>query len=130
MNRQNWSSFYPRFVFRCPCLQEIVEKCFLKDLKSFLQIHDEVLTFVLEHGIHRVFTAKCGENLKDCILCCEEHAAIMVFGKKKIDCTAEPSFETLRLQMDPCDPEKTFCKYCVKKYLRESICYFYYLQFN
>ena len=129
-NREKWSNFKPHFVYRCPCLGEVIEKTFLKDFKSFLQIHDEVFTFVLEHGIHRVFTTKCGENLKDCILCCEEHAGIMVFALKKFDCTAQPSFETLRLQINPEDPEKTFCKYCVKNYLRKTFSYFKCLEFN
>ena len=49
--------------------------------------------------------------------------------KKKFDCTAQPSFETLRLQLNPEDFEKTFCKYCVKKYLRETFFYFKSLEF-
>ena len=110
--------------------RKLSKKSFLKGFKSFLQVHDEVFTFVLEHGVHRVFTAKCGENLKDCIFSCEEHSAIMVYGLKKFDCTAQPSFETLRLQMDPEDPEKTFCKYCVKYYLRKTFCYFKGIKFN
>ena len=129
-NREKWSTFKPCFVYRCPCLIKVIEKSFLKDCKSFLQIHDEVFTFVLEHGLHRVFTTKCGENLKDCIFCCEEHASIMVYGLKKFDCTAQPSFETLRLQMDSEDLEKTFCKYCVKYYLRKTFCYFKSIKFN
>ena len=128
--RSSWSMFYPRRVYRCACLGEILEKCFLNDKKSFLEIHDEIFCFVLEHGIQRVFTAKCGENLKDLIMCCEGCASVMVYAKKKYDCTAEASFETLRLQLDPQDPEKIFCKYCVKKYLRKSIQYFYYYKFN
>ena len=129
-NRHQWSKFFPKKVYRFPCLGEIIEKCFLEDFKTFLQIHDEVFTYVLKEGIHRVFTPKCSEKLEDLILSCEEHSGIMVFAHKKFDCTAEPSFETLRLQLDDEDPEKTFCKYCVKKYLRKSISYFYYLKFN
>ena len=61
---------------------------------------------------------------------CEKCASVMVYAQKKFDCTAFPDFETLRLQLDPEDPEKNFCKYCVKKYLRKSIKYFYYYKFN
>lgn len=108
---------------------EILEKCFLNDKLSFLQIHDEVFTYVLEHGLDRVFTAKCGENLKDLIMCCEKCAGVMVYAQKKFDCTATADFETLRLQLDQTDPEKIFCKYCVKKYLRETFFYFKSLEF-
>ena len=128
-NREKWSKFYPKFVYRCPCLGEIIQSCYEKDFKSFLQIHDEIFHFVLEKELRPVFTAKCGENLKDVIFCCENCAGIMVFAKKKFDCTAQPSFETLSLQLNPEDQEKTFCKYCVKKYLRETFFYFKSLEF-
>ena len=128
--RSIWSNFFPRRVYRCACLGEILEKCFEKKKLSFLQIHDEVFTFVLEHGLYRVFTAKCGDNLKDLIMSCEKCSSVMVYAQKKFDCTASADFETLRLQLDPEDPEKNFCKYCVKKYLRKSIKYFYYYKFN
>ena len=62
-----------------------------------------------------VFTAKCGENLKDVIFCCEK--------------CSQPNFETLCLQLDPEDSEKTFCKNCVKKYLRETFFYFKSIEF-
>ena len=127
-NREKWSKFYPKFVYRCPCLGEIIQSCYEKDFKSFLQIHDEMLINVLENGL-MVFTAKCGENLKDVIFCCEQCSGIMVFGKKKFDCTVQPGFETLRLQLNPEDPEKNFCKYCVEKYLRETFFYFKSLEF-
>ena len=129
MNREKWSKFNPRFVYRCSCLGDIIEFCYEKNLKSFLQIHDELLTYVLENGLTRIFTAKCGEDLKDVIFSCENCSGIMVFVKKKFDCTARPSFETLRLQLDPEDNEKNFCKYCVKKYLRETFFYFKSLEF-
>ena len=128
-NREKWSKFNPQFVYRCSCLGDIIQSCYEKDFKSFLQIHDEIFLYVLENGLMRVFTAKCGENLKDVIFCCEECAGIMVFAKKKFDCTAQPSFETLCLQLNPEDHEKTFCKYCVKKYLRETLFYFKSLEF-
>ena len=129
MNREKWSKFIPHFVYRCSCLGDIIQSCYEKNFKSFLQIHDEVLIHVLENGLTRVFTGKCGENLKDIIFCCEECSGIMVFAKKKFDCTAQPSFETLRLQLDPEDHEKIFCKYCVKKYLKETFFYFKSLEF-
>ena len=127
MNREKLSKLNPHFVYRCSCLGDIIQSCYEKDFKSFLQIHDEILIFVLENAPMFVFTAKCGENLKDVIFCCEECAGIMVFAKKKFDCTAQPSFETLQLDLE--DREKTFCKYCVKKYLRETFFYFKSLEF-
>ena len=129
MNREKWSKFNPHFVYRCSCLGDIIQLCYEKNFKSFLQIHDEIFHYVLENELKPIFTAKCGENLKDVIFCCEHCAGIMVFAKKKFDCTARPSFETLRLQIDPEDLEKNYCKYCVKKYLRETFFYFKSIEF-
>lgn len=128
--RSIWSNFFPRRVYRCACLGEILEKCYLNDKLSFLEIHDEIFTYVLEHGLYRVFTTKCGEKLEDLILSCEKCASVMVYAQKKFDCTATADFETLTLKLDPEDQEKIFCKYCVKKYLRKSIKYFYYYSFK
>ena len=86
---------------------------------------------VLNNDIGKVFTVKCGEQLKDCIFCCDKHLSIIIFGKKKFHCTENPSFDNLTLYYNEnkelCNG-KTFCKGCIK-HLRESICYFYFKEF-
>ena len=130
LNREKHANFFPEKVYRCPCLLQVIDQCFENDDNSFVEIHDEVVSFVLENGLPKVYAIKCGENLKDCIFCCEKHVSIMVFAKKKIDCTAEISFETLTINYDDDnDDEKTFCKQCVKKYLRDSVDYFFFKKF-
>ena len=56
----------------------------------------------------------------------------MIFGKKKFDCTEDQSFDNLTLYYNEnkelCNG-KTFCKGCIKHYLRDSICYFYFKEF-
>lgn len=131
-NRQKHGLFFPEKVYRCPCLIDVIDECHLNDLNSFAELHDEVMTFVLERGIPKVYTIKCGENLKDCIFCCSTHLSIMVLGKKKYNCTAQISFENLTIYYNQdkqnCVGE-TFCKGCIKKYLRDSIGYFYFKEF-
>ena len=132
LNRQKHGNFFPEKVYRCPCLMQVIDECYENEQDSFVEIHDEVASFVLERGLPKVYLLKCGSNLKDCIFRCEKHAAIMVLGKKKIDCTSEFSFESLTIYFNEDKQNvigKTFCKGCVKKYLRDSICYFYFKEF-
>ena len=133
LNREKHSNFFPSKVYRCPCLMAIVNDCYENDLNSFVEIHDEVWNFVLnDSDIGKVFAVKCGENLKDCIFVCEKHLSIIIFGKKQFNCTDEPSFDNVTLfyneDKKTCNGE-TYCKGCIKHYLRESICYFYFKEF-
>ena len=132
LNRQKHGNFFPEKVYRCPCLMQVIDECFENEQNLFVEIHDEVVSFVLERGLPKVYALKCGEELKDCILSCEKHASIMVLEKKKIDCTADFSFESLTIYFNEDKNKvvgKTFCKGCVKKYLRDSISYFYFKEF-
>ena len=133
LNREKHSNFFPSRVYRCPCLLAIVEDCFENDLNSFIEIHDEIWNFELNNSdIGKVVAVKCGEQRKDCIFVCEKHLSIIIFAKKQFDCTDEPSFDNVTLFYNE-DKNiwigRTYCKGCIKHYLRESICYFYFKEF-
>ena len=113
LNREKHANFFPLKVYRCPCLMSIIEDCYQNDLNSYVELHDEVWNFTLDNSdIGKVFTVKCGEKLKDCIFCCDKHLSIIIFGKKKFDCTDNPSFDNLTLYYNEnkelCNG-KTFC---------------------
>ena len=133
LNREKHSNFFPLKVYRCPCLLSIVEDCYENELNSFVELHDEVWKSAVDNNdIGKVVAVKCGEKLKDCIFCCEKHLSIIIFGKKKFDCTDYQSFDNLTLYYNESEEVligKTFCKGCIKHYLRESICYFYFKEF-
>ena len=77
--------FFPSKVYRCPCLGQVVDECFDNDLKSFVEIHDQIWEFVLSnHDMSKVFSVKCGEKRKECIFVCEKHLSIIIFGKKSL----------------------------------------------
>ena len=94
-NREKHSNFFPVKVYRCPCLLSIIDDCYENELNSIAELHDEVWNFVLNNNVGKVFAVKCGEQLKDCIFCCDKHLSIIIFGKKKFDCTENPSFDNL-----------------------------------
>ena len=133
LNREKHSNFFPQKVYRCPCLLSIIEDCYENELNSFVELHDEVWNFALDNSdIGKVFAVKCGKKLKDCFFCCEKHLSIMIFAKKKFNCTEDQSFDNLTLYYNESKEVcigKTFCKGCIKHYLRDSICYFYFKEF-
>ena len=132
LNRQKHGNFFPEKVYRCSCVIDVIDDCHLNELDSFPELHDEVFRYVLERGLPKVYALKCGEELKDRIFCCSDHLSVMILGKKKYDCTAEITFENLTIYYNEDKQNcigKTFCKGCIKKYLRESIGYFYFKEF-
>ena len=132
-NREKYSNFFPTKVYRCPCLMEIVKDCYENDMNSFVEIHHEIWNFVLNNSeIGKVFAIKCGEEKKDCIFVCEKHLTIIIFAKKQFNCTDDPSFDNVTIfyneDKSTCKGE-TYCKGCIKHYLKDSIRYFYFKEF-
>ena len=76
---------------------------------------------------------KCGENLNDCIFCCHNCVSMVILGGKNYDCTEdEPSFDNLTIFFNKNKSlvvGKTFCKGCIRHYLRKSFSYFYFKEF-
>lgn len=133
LNREKNASFFPLKVYRCPCLARVVDDCFDNDLKSFVEIHDEIWEFTLSnHDISKVFSIKCGNNREDCIFVCEKHLSIIIFGKKKYSCTEKPKFNNTTVLYTLDDKTKiaeTYCTGCIKHYLRISTQYFFFKNF-
>ena len=128
LNREEHSYFFPRKVFRCPCLLSVIDNCHENDLNSF----DEVVQFSLERGIGRIFAMKYGEELNDCIFCCYKCTSVVILGRKDYDCTDEISFDNLTIFFNENKTSvvgRTFCKGCIKYYLRKSFTYFYFREF-
>ena len=128
-NREKYEYFFPSKVYHCVCVAEVVQKCLEEDKFSLVDIVDEISEqsfFKTEKN--KVFSIKCGEENKDALFICENHLAIVLFAKKKFWCTEEPSLTNITLTYD--DGKKTFCKGCIKHYLKTMYTYFYFHDFN
>ena len=132
-NAGNYSIFFPRKVFRCPCLLSVIDDCHENDLNSFVEIYEEVVHFSVERGLGKIFAMKCGEELNDCIFCCHNCVSVIILGMKDYDCTdTEMAFDNLTTFFNKSETSvvgKTFCKGCIKHYLRKSFTYFYFKEF-
>ena len=132
LNRSKHSNFFPEKVYRCPCLLAVIDDCKENEQYSFVEIHDEVLQHTFEKDIGKIFAVKCGNNLKDCIFCCHNCLSVIILGKKKYDCTDVISFDNLTIFFNESKTSvvgETFCKGCIKNYLRKNFDYFYFEQF-
>ena len=132
-NAGNYSIFFPRKVFRCPCLLSVIDDCHENDLNSFVEIYEEVIHFSVGRGLGKIFAMKCGEELNDCIFCCHNCVSVIILGMKDYDCTdTEMAFDNLTIFVNKSETSvigKTFCKGCIKHYLRKSFTYFYFKEF-
>ena len=133
LNAENYSIFFPKKVFRCPCLLSVIDDCHENDLNSFVEIYEEVVHFSVERGLGKIFAMKCGEELNDCIFCCHNCVSVIIFSMKDYDCTdTEMAFDNLTIFFNKSETSvvgKTFCKGCIKHYLRKSFTYFYFKEF-
>ena len=133
LNAENYSIFFPKKVFRCPCLLSVIDDCHENDLNSFVEIYEEVVHFSVERGLGKIFAMKCGEELNDCIFCCHNCVSVIILGMKDYDCTdTEMAFDNLTIFFNKSETSvvgKTFCKGCIKHYLRKPFTYFYFKEF-
>ena len=77
----------------------------------------------------KVFSIKCGDENKDCIFICETHLSIVLFAKKQFACTDAPSLENTTIAYSD-GKKETFCKGCIKHYLKSMYNYFYFNDFD
>ena len=129
-NREKYENFFSSKVYRCVCLTVAIEKCFDEGNYSMVEIVDELNNYpFLDQNKNKIFSIKCGEENKDCIFICEDHLAVVLFAKKEIVCTDIPSL--VHTTISYCSGKKeTYCKGCIKHYLKTMYNYFYFVNFD
>ena len=129
-NREKYHYFFPSKVYQCVCVSNVIQKCFHDGKHSLVEIVDEIDKYsFLDEKKKKVFCIKCGDENKDCIFICEDHLATALFAKKKITCTETPSLVNTTISY--CYGKKeTFCKGCIKHYLKTMYNYFYFVNFD
>ena len=129
-NREKFEYFFPSKVYWCVCVADVVQKYLEEEKFSLVDIVDEIN----EHSFfntdkNKVFSIKCGEENKDAILICENHLAVALFAKKKFWCTEAASLTNTTITYNG-GKEETFCKGCIKHYLKTMYSYFYFHDFT
>ena len=131
-NHQKYEFFFPRKVYRCAFLSEVIQKSLDNGDHSLVDILDNIKSFNFYDDsllAEKVFSIKCGDNNKDCIFVCEKHLTIVLIAKRQFVCTQTEKSETATVKY-VVGKKETYCKGCIKHYLKLMFHYFYFVDFE
>ena len=129
-NRQKYEYFFPRKVYHCAYLGEVVQKRLRNDDYRLVDIVDNISNFNFYDKFEpKVFSVKCGDNNKDCIFVCEKHLGIVLFAKRQFVCTENETSQNATVKYAD-GKKETYCKGCIKHYLKLMFHYFNFADFE
>ena len=115
-----------RRVYRCACLQAYIEKCFLNDKITILDIN-----YHLNDNFNgRVFSMTVHENNNDYVFTCEDHLKIVLIGgvDKKKTCDAVIENDDVSVCVEYSNIRQVYCNDCLNYYLKLLYHYFYFVR--
>ena len=115
-DRRKYEYFFPRKVYRCACLGQVITSCLHNGIYALSDIIDEIKQVECDES-KRTFCVKCGQNNADVVFSCANHMSILIIVAMRYNCT-EPPNET-NVTIDIFDGSKNYCCGCIRKYLRE-----------
>ena len=131
-NCQKYEFSFPRKVYQCACLSEVIQKSLDNGNHSLVDILDNIKSFNFYDDsllAEKVFSRECGDGNKDYIFVCEKHLAIVLIAKRQFVCTQTKNSETSTLKYVG-GKKETYCKGCIKHYLKLMFHYFYFVDFE
>ena len=129
---QKCEYFFPRKVYQCACLFQVIKESFHSGDHSLVEILNNIKNFDFfaryYEPLVKVFCVTCGDERKDCIFVWEKHLAIVLLAKRKFVCTEIEHEHTAAVEYD--GKKEVYCKGCIKHYLRLMFNYFYFVDFE
>ena len=88
---EKYEDFFPKKVYRCPCVLPAVEHCFENDKNSLGEILKSVKSFDYGEPLlsSDIFFTKVGYEEEDCLIVCSLYLRIILILKRKFKCTTE-----------------------------------------
>ena len=126
-DRRKYEYFFPRKVYRCPCLANVITSCLHDGIYALADILDEIKQTKCTEST-RIFCVKCGKDDQNVVFSCGDHMSILVVSAKMYGCTELPNNKNLTIHLF--DGLKTYCCGCVRKYLREMYYYYHVINFD
>ena len=115
---EKYEDFFPKKVYRCPCVLPAVKHCFENGEHSLGEILESVKYF--DYGeplpFSGIFCTKVGNEKEDCLIGLSDigHLRIILISKIKFKCTTKDCENTLLIPIF----DERYCRGCVKKYVR------------
>ena len=126
-DRRKYEYFFPKKVYRCACLGQVITSCFHNGIYALSDIIDEIKEAECEET-KKIFCVKYGQRNENVVFSCAHHMGILIIVARRFDCTESPNDANVTISI--CGSIKTFCCGCIKKYLREMYNYYHFLNFN
>ena len=128
-DRSKYEYFFPRKVYRCACLGQVITHCFHNGIYALSDIIDEIKQIQCEGDeSKRIFCVKCGDNNSDVVFTCTDHITVLIFVAKRYYCTELPNDTNVTINIF--DGDQTYCCGCIWKYLQEMYHYFHNINFD
>ena len=110
----NFVDFYPKKVYRCDCVAEVVTCCLIEKTLSLKHICQKLN----ENDGQKVYVVKCGPHNDDVVMSCAAHMPMAIF-----------SVQLWANNVVLVDVDK-FCLNCIKKYLTNNYHVFDFVTFR
>ena len=85
---QKYEYFFPRKVYQCACLFQVIKESFHSGDHSLVEILNNIKNFDFfaryYEPLVKVFCVTCGDERKDCIFVWEKHLAIVLLQKESL----------------------------------------------
>ena len=125
---EKYEDFFPKKVYRCPCVLSAVKHCFENGEHSLGEILESVKSFDYSEPLpfSEIFGTKVGKEKEDCLIVCIEHLRIILISKRNFKCMSEDCENTLLVPIF----DERYCRGCVKKCMRQLFSYFCFVNFD
>ena len=92
---QKYGFLFPKRVYHCTCLHQVIEECLDNGEESFLDIVYYLNHFDHKNGLPlpRIFSSIVGQNKEHCFFVCEAHLRNVILGVRDFKCTASENDE-------------------------------------
>ena len=128
-DRRKYEYFFPRKVYRCACLGQVITHCLHNGIYALSDIIDEIKQIKYDGDENKkIFCVKYGDNNSDVAFTCGDHMAVLIFVAKRYTCTELPNDTNVTINIF--DGSQTYCCSCIRKYLREMYHYFHLVNFD
>ena len=126
-DRRKYEYFFPKKVYRCACLGQIITSCLHHGVYALSDIIDEIKQAECNET-KKIFCVKCGQHNENVVFSCADRMSILIIVAMCYNCTELPN-ET-NVTVDMFNGAKTYCCGCIRKYLREMYHYYHFLNFD
>ena len=95
-DRRKYEYYFPRKVYRCACLGQVITHYLHNVIYALSDIIDEIKQIKYDGDENKkIFCVKCGDNISDVVFTCGDHMTVLIFVAKLVQ--SYPTIQILLL---------------------------------